>query len=125
MGKLATIPVVVQMVNAANTTPALRKIGEKVLGIAAAAELPPYAAETLSRSIAEPSLAWPVRNGERTPGKVAVFATCYVNYNEPGIGHDLLKLLAHNEIPYRRGREGGVLRDAQARTGRLRPRSSS
>jgi glycerol-3-phosphate dehydrogenase subunit C len=29
-----------------------------------------------------------------------VFSTCYVNYNEPGIGHDLLKLLDHNEIPY-------------------------
>jgi len=29
---------------------------------------------------------------------VAIYATCYVNYNEPGIGHDLLKLLAHNEI---------------------------
>ena len=24
-----------------------------------------------------------------------------MNYNEPGIGHDLLTLLAHNEIPYR------------------------
>jgi Fe-S oxidoreductase len=23
-----------------------------------------------------------------------------VNYNEPGIGHDLLKILDHNEIPY-------------------------
>jgi Fe-S oxidoreductase len=31
---------------------------------------------------------------------VAVFSTCYVNYNEPGLGHDLLKLLDHNEIPY-------------------------
>jgi Fe-S oxidoreductase len=31
---------------------------------------------------------------------VAVFATCYVNYNEPGIGHDLLAILDHNEIPY-------------------------
>ena len=31
---------------------------------------------------------------------MAIFATCYVNYNEPGIGHDLLKLLDHNEIPY-------------------------
>ena len=41
-----------------------------------------------------------VTNGERTPGKVAIFATCYVNYNEPGIGHDLLKVLEHNEIPY-------------------------
>ncbi|MBT9596219.1 MAG: Fe-S oxidoreductase, partial [Vitreoscilla sp.] len=35
-----------------------------------------------------------------TPGKVAIFATCYVNYNEPGIGHDLLKVLEHNDIPY-------------------------
>jgi Fe-S oxidoreductase len=33
------------------------------------------------------------------PGKVAIFSTCYVNYNEPGIGHDLLKVLEHNEIP--------------------------
>jgi Fe-S oxidoreductase len=41
-----------------------------------------------------------VKDGERTPGKVAIFATCYVNYNEPGIGHDLLKILDHNEIPY-------------------------
>jgi Fe-S oxidoreductase len=31
---------------------------------------------------------------------VAIFSTCYVNYNEPGIGHDLLKVLAHNDIPY-------------------------
>ena len=42
-----------------------------------------------------------MKDGAKTPGKVAVYATCYVNYNEPGIGHDLLKVLAHNEIPYR------------------------
>ena len=41
-----------------------------------------------------------VHDGERTPGKVAIFATCYVNYNEPGIGHDLIEILEHNEIPY-------------------------
>ena len=41
-----------------------------------------------------------MRDGERTPGKVAIFSTCYVNYNEPGIGHDLLRILEHNEIPY-------------------------
>jgi Fe-S oxidoreductase len=41
-----------------------------------------------------------VKDGERTPGKVAVYSTCYVNYNEPGIGLDLLKILDHNEIPY-------------------------
>ena len=35
IGKLASIPVVVQMVNAANTSPAMRKVMEKVLGVAA------------------------------------------------------------------------------------------
>ena len=100
LGKLATIPVVVQIVNKANTMPSARKVMQAMLGVDAGAKLPPYAKDPL-RSHVEPSVAWPVRDGERTPGKVAVFATCYVNYNEPGIGHDLLKLLAHNEIPYR------------------------
>jgi glycerol-3-phosphate dehydrogenase subunit C len=100
LGKLATIPVVVQVVNKANTMPSARKVMQAVLGVAAGAKLPPYAKAPL-RSHVDPSVAWPVRDGERTPGKVAVFATCYINYNEPGIGHDLLKLLAHNEIPYR------------------------
>jgi Fe-S oxidoreductase len=41
-----------------------------------------------------------VNDGNNTPGKVAIFSTCYVNYNEPGIGHDLLAILEHNAIPY-------------------------
>ena len=56
--------------------------------------------EPTLRDSAPRSVAWPVRDGARTPGKVAVFATCYVNYNEPGIGRDLLAILEHNEIPY-------------------------
>jgi Fe-S oxidoreductase len=32
---------------------------------------------------------------------VALFATCYVNYNEPSLGHDLVRILEHNEVPYR------------------------
>jgi Fe-S oxidoreductase len=31
---------------------------------------------------------------------VAIYSTCYVNYNEPGIGSDLVQLLEHNDIPY-------------------------
>ncbi len=99
LGKLATIPVVVQIVNKANTTPAARSMMEKTLGVAADAALPPYAEKTLRKSLT-PSLAWPVRDGQRTPGKVAIFSTCYVNYNEPGIGHDLARILEHNEVPY-------------------------
>ncbi|MEN9313931.1 MAG: Anaerobic glycerol-3-phosphate dehydrogenase subunit, partial [Pseudomonadota bacterium] len=98
-GKLATIPVVVQLVNKAKDSPALRRIGEERMGVHKDAWLPEFATKTFHAG-APSSKPHPVRNGDRTPGKVAVFATCYVNYNEPGIGHDLLKVLDHNAIPY-------------------------
>jgi Fe-S oxidoreductase len=98
-GKLATIPVVVQTVNAASKAKPLRALGEKVVGVHQDAWLPEFAARKFLPN-APRSRVWPVKDGERTPGKVAIFATCYVNYNEPGIGHDLLKILDHNEIPY-------------------------
>jgi Fe-S oxidoreductase len=41
-----------------------------------------------------------VVDGERSPGKVVLFSTCIVNYNEPGIGLDLVAVLEHNAIPY-------------------------
>ena len=99
LGKLATIPVVVQTVNWANTAPVTRSLMEKALGVAKEAALPPYATKPFRKGF-EKSLAWPVKNGQRTPGKVAIFSTCYVNYNEPGIARDLTKILAHNEIPH-------------------------
>ena len=98
-GKLATIPVVVQAVNAAAKSKPLRALGEKVAGVDRRAWLPEFAPKPFRRN-APQSAAHPVKDGERTPGKVAVFSTCYVNYNEPGIGHDLLKILDHNAIPY-------------------------
>jgi glycerol-3-phosphate dehydrogenase subunit C len=99
VGKLASIPVVVEAVHWANRTPAMRSVMDKTLGVAAATELPTYTSRHF-REHSRRSLAWPVRNGARTPGRVAIFATCYVNYNEPGIGHDLTRILEHNEIPY-------------------------
>ena len=99
LGKLATIPVVVQMVNKANAMPSARAVIETVLGVAAKSELPPFAKRRF-RDRPPPSLQWPIRDGPRTPGKVALFSTCYVNYNEPGIGYELLAVLAHNRIPY-------------------------
>jgi Fe-S oxidoreductase len=98
LGKLASIPVVVQMVNAANKTPAARKAMEGTLGIHRERVLPEYSSAKF-RSRARASGGFAVKDGANTPGKVAIFATCYVNYNEPGIGHDLLQVLEHNEIP--------------------------
>jgi glycerol-3-phosphate dehydrogenase subunit C len=99
IGRLATIPVVVQTVNALNRNGAARSLMQKALGVAKARELPPYAARTFRPNAAR-SNDFPVKDGKNAPGKVAIFATCYVNYNEPGIGDDLLAILAHNEIPY-------------------------
>ena len=98
IGKLASIPVVVKFVNAANRTPLVRAAMDKSLGVHRERVLPEYASPTF-RARAAPDGSFAECKGTRTPGKVAVFATCYVNYNEPGIGHDLLQLLAHNEIP--------------------------
>ena len=99
VGRLATIPVVVQTVNKVNAMPSARKVMETVLGVAAEAALPPFAGARF-RDTAKRSVAWPVRDGARSPGKVAIFATCYVNYNEPSLGHDLIEILTHNEVPY-------------------------
>jgi Fe-S oxidoreductase len=98
-GKLATIPVVVHMVNAGARSKSLRALGEKVMHVDKDAWVPEFTSRPLRRN-ASPSKPYPVRDGERAPGKVAVFATCFMNYNEPDVGHDLLKILDHNEIPY-------------------------
>ena len=98
LGKLAAIPVVAQTVNAANRNGVARGVLQSVLGVDRRRELPPYAPVRF-RAKARLGATWPVRDGERTPGKVAIFSTCYINYNEPGIGHDLVAVLTHNEIP--------------------------
>ncbi len=98
LGKLASIPVVVQMVNAVNKNGATRKLMETTLGIDAKRELPEYSSKVFRRK-ARPQDGFAIKDGNNTPGKVAIFSTCYVNYNEPGIGQDLLRILEHNEIP--------------------------
>ena len=98
-GSFAGIPIVVQAVNAVNRTKTARKLMDSALGVHPDAWMPELATKRFRWS-AEKSKSTVVTNGQRTPGKVAIFSTCYVNYNEPGIGHDLLKVLAHNDIPY-------------------------
>ncbi len=99
LGKFAGIPIVTQAVNAVNRAPATRAVVENVLGVDKNAWLPEFAT-TKFRSGAPVSSAHAVKDGANTPGKVAIYSTCYVNYNEPGIGHDLLAVLEHNQIPY-------------------------
>jgi Fe-S oxidoreductase len=99
LGMFAGIPIVTQAVNAVNKAKPVRAVVENLLGVDKDAWLPEFAT-TKFRSGAATSKAHPVKDGTKTPGKVAIYSTCYVNYNEPGIGHDLLAILDHNEIPY-------------------------
>ncbi len=102
-GQFAGIPIVVQTVNAVNKTKPARAVMESTLGVHKDAWLPELATKRFrpaAKKLAKQSKVTQAINGTLTPGKVAIFATCYVNYNEPGIGHDLLKVLEHNGIQY-------------------------
>ena len=99
VGRFAGIPIVTQTVNAINQSSPARAAMEKLMGVDRSAWRPDFAARKF-RSTARSNLSAPVRDGVKTPGKVAIYSTCYVNYNEPGIGHDLIAILDHNEIPY-------------------------
>ncbi len=98
-GQFAGIPIVVQLVNAVNKTKVARSVMESALGVDKNAWLPTLASKKF-RSDTPTAKGSVVTDGARTPGKVAIFATCYINYNEPGIGLDLLKILDHNAVPY-------------------------
>lgn len=105
VGKLSGIPLITETINTVNTWEPARKVIEKTLGIDAHAKLPPLAKRKFRQQLNQqhkPSLqvAPKVIAGDRAPGKVALFATCYVNYNEPGIGHDFIAVLEHNDIPW-------------------------
>ncbi len=102
LGKLASIPVVVHGVNAANRSKPLRKLLDKVLGVHPEAGVPRYHSNTLRKrtknsdtSSGEASVA------ERTRGRVALFATCYGNVNDPDLGENLIHVLRHNDIAVR------------------------
>ncbi len=99
-GSLAGIPIVVQAVNAVNGSQAGRGLLNSMLGVHPDAWMPGLAEKRFRQAAPQQGSATTVVDGQRTPGKVAIFATCFVNHNEPGIGLDLVKVLDHNAIPW-------------------------
>ncbi len=100
IGKFASIPVITQTVNAVNSIAVTRKLLDTTLGIHQDALLPKYHSSTLEKRTRKhtPANVEAVTT-QTTTGKVALFATCYGNYNEPEIGEDLIKVFEHNNIP--------------------------
>jgi glycerol-3-phosphate dehydrogenase subunit C len=100
VGRLASIPIVVNVVNAVNRNEHTRALLESSLGVDARARLPEYHSDTLSKRSRQHSPGnFEVQATDKTAGKVAIFATCYGEYNEPLIGEDLLAVFEHNKIP--------------------------
>ena len=100
VGALAGIPVVTGIVNKALRTSTGRAVAASVLQVDKTAHLPVYHSDTLRKR--HPNLIGRLAQGEAagpTTGKVALFATCYGNYNEPGINDDLIAVFEHNGIP--------------------------
>ncbi len=97
VGKLAGIPVVVQVVNAANRNGVFRKVLDKTLGVHPQAPVPAYHSRTFRKRWNDVAVTTATPTAA-TRGKVALFATCYGNYNEPQLNEDLVAVFRHNDI---------------------------
>jgi glycerol-3-phosphate dehydrogenase subunit C len=106
VGRLAGIPVVVEAVNAVNTTRIGRALLEKTLGVDRSAPLPRYQVRSARRRLAALGTVDEAA-GESggapdgaagTGAKVALFTTCYGNRNEPELDEDLVAVFEHNGI---------------------------
>ncbi len=99
VGRIAGIPVVAEIVNAANRNALARKLLDKTLGVDPRAPLPKYysssARQRLRRSLRRDL---PVQPGGDTRGQVVLFTTCYGNRNEPELAQDLAAVFEHNGI---------------------------
>ena len=112
VGTLAGIPVIAEVVNAVNRSALGRKVLDAVLGVHPQAPVPPYHSNTLRKQLrssargrARPPLP---RKPTDMRGKVALFATCYGNRNEPQIGLDLARDIRAQRHRSRAGGAGRV-----------------
>ena len=99
VGKLASIPVVVEAVNWANRTPAFRGLLEKTMAVHRDAQVPGYHSPTARSRLRKNQDAGdnPIAAGP-TSGKVAIFITCYGDHNHPRMVEDLVAVLRHNGV---------------------------
>ena len=98
-GKLASIPVITEAANAVNRSPTMRKLVSKLLDVHPEAHLPEFHSKTGRRRVGKlPQSEVTPQPAGSTRGKVAIFVTCYGNYNMPQVVEDLVVVLRHNGI---------------------------
>jgi Fe-S oxidoreductase len=95
---MTSIPLVDVTVNAFNGNATFRKALDSAMGIHREAPVPQFHSKTMRKQV-KPLIRQiqptPVGN---TTGKVALYATCYGNYNSPEIGPDFVKVFQHNDM---------------------------
>ena len=97
VGSLAGIPVVREVVNAANRSRAARKLLERALGVHPQAPLPSYHASARGQ-LRGRLRALSAQATEDTRGQVVLYTSCYGNRNEPALAEDLAAVFEHNAI---------------------------
>jgi Fe-S oxidoreductase len=90
VGAVASKPVVSSIVNWSNSNKTMRKVTEKVLGVHVDAVVPKYHSKKLSKLFVE--------DDAKSLFKVAIFGTCYGEYNDPKSVLDLVDVLRHNKV---------------------------
>jgi Fe-S oxidoreductase len=97
-GKLASATA--PLTNAALAKPGslVRKLMDKTVGIAAERVLPPYAKTRFSTWFKRRRKPVGAELGRAQQAEVSVFSTCLVEYQNPAIGQDLVKVYEHNGI---------------------------
>jgi len=90
VGSVASKPVISSIVNWSNSNKIIRKITENIMGVHADAVVPKYHSKTLTKLFVEDNIV--------SKFKVAIFGTCYGEYNDPKSVIDLVDVLRHNNV---------------------------
>jgi len=98
LGKVATATA--PLTNAAIGKPGslLRRAMDATVGVASERVLPPYARTRFSTWFKKRRKAGSSRLGRPEQARAAVFATCLVEYQDPGVGQDLVKVYERNGV---------------------------
>lgn len=102
LGKVATIAPLAKRVANAEPGSLIRRVAAGVTGVSAVRLLPPYARQRFSTWFEQRPR---VLLGRRQ-SSVTVFPTCVVEYQQPQIGHDLVKVYERNGIECDNSRAG-------------------
>jgi Fe-S oxidoreductase len=90
VGSVASKPIISSIVNWSNSNKTIRKITENIMGVHVDAVVPKYHSKTLTKLFVEDNTV--------SKFKVAIFGTCYGEYNDPKSVIDLVDVLRHNNV---------------------------